>query len=229
MREPLVKKFFSLITVAIFITGCKINFIGDLYTSDLLELSHNVENKSFTLPMEIEFQVSACEDSDEVNRIISTYFINYKNTGCSVGDDFMSYAKAQVTVPVVNKYDVLNEFNNSLIGFVSYLSEDGSYVYVDASINATLYESLQNYVYNETFQELSLKESNLIIRLNNDLNSATVEVQSSFVNNEPIVFATEYILARRELLIIQSSNVATSFLEKNLWTPLFLIHNTYEN
>ena len=229
MRRLLVNKFISFVVLIIFLSGCKINFIGDLYTSDLLELAHSVDNKSFNLPMEIEYQVSACEDTDEVNRIISTYFISYKNTGCSVGDDFMSYAKAQVTVPVVNKYEVLNDFNNSLIGFVSYLSEDGTYVYVDASINAVLYESLQNYVYNETYQELSLTESNLIIRLNNDLNSATVEVQASFVNNEPIVFPTEYVLARRELLIIQSSNVATSFLEDNLWTPLFLIYNTYEN
>ena len=44
-----------------------------------------------------------------------------------------------------------------------------------------------------------------------------------------IISSLSLFLARRELLIIQSSNVATSFLEDNLWTPLFLIYNTYEN
>ena len=141
----------------------------------------------------------------------------------------MSYAKAQVSVPVVNNYDIFNNSNDSLIGFVAYLSEDRLHVYADVTINSDLYESLKDYVYNETFQELSLTESNIIIRLNNDLNSATIEIPPSFVNNEPIVFSTEYVMERRDLLIIQSSNVNSSFLEKNLWTPLFILNNTIQN
>ncbi len=35
----------------------------------------------------------------------------------------MSYTTAQVSVPVVNDYDVFNNSSDSLIGFVSYLSE----------------------------------------------------------------------------------------------------------
>ena len=161
--------------------------------------------------------------------MISTYFIEFNNTGCAVGEDFMSYATAQVSVPVVNNYDIFNNSNDSLIGFVSYLSEDKTLVYVDAVTSAELFESLKNYVYNETFQELSLADSNLVIRLNNDLNKATIEVPPSFVNNEPIVFSTEYIMERRELLIIQSSDVNSSFLENNLWTPLFILKNNFQN
>ena len=86
-----------------------------------------------------------------------------------------------------------------------------------------------DYVYKETLQELSLTESNLSIRLNNDLNSVTVEVQPSFVNKEPIVFATEYVLERRELMIIEASNVNSAYLHKNLWTPLFLLINSAQN
>ncbi len=224
-----IKKIFIFFFAVIFLQGCKINFTGDLFTSDLIELANTKESKIFTLPMEIEYQVSTCEETDEVNRIISTYFVDYKNTGCSVGDDFMSYAKAQASVPVVNNYEIFNNSNNSLIGFVSYLSEDTKYIYVDATINSDLYESLTNYVYNETFQELSLTESNLTIRLNNDLNSATIYVQPSFVNGDPVVFLKDYLLERRQLIIIRASNVNTSFLEKELWTPLFQILNTYEN
>ena len=124
-------------------------------------------------------------------------FIEFKKTGCALGEDFMSYTTAQVSVPVVNDYDVFNNSSDSLIGFVSYLSEDKTFVYVDAVTNSELFESLKNYVYNETFQELSLADSNLIIRLNNDMNSATIEVPPSFVNNEPIVFSTEYNMERR--------------------------------
>ena len=218
-----------IIASLFFLCGCKIDFTGDLYTSDLINLANSKEEKIFNLPMEIAYQVTSCEGTDSVNSIISTYFIEYNNTGCDLGEDFMSYAKAQVTVPVVNSYDIFNNSGDSLIGFVSYLSEDNKYVYVDATINSTLYESLKDYVYNETLQELSLTESNLSIRLNNDLNSVTVEVQPSFVNKEPIVFATEYVLERRELMIIEASNVNSAYLHKNLWTPLFLLINSAQN
>jgi len=221
-------RFLIFISLTIFLSGCKIDFTGDLYTSDLIDLANTEENKQFNLPMEISYQVSDCE-TDEASRMISTYFIEFKNTGCAVGEDFMSYATAQVSVPVVNNYDIFNDANNSLIGFVTYLSKDKKFAYVDATISSDLYESLKNYVYNETFQELSLTDSNLVIRLNNDLNSAIVEVPPSFVNNEPIVFSTEYNMERRELLIIQASNVNSSFLENELWTPLFILNNTVQN
>ena len=218
-----------IIASLFFLCGCKIDFTGDLYTSDLINLANSKEEKIFNLPMEIAYQVTSCEGTDSVNRIISTYFIEYNNTGCDIGEDFMSYAKAQVTVPVVNSYDIFNNSGDSLIGFVTYLSEDNKYVYVDATINSTLYESLKDYVYNETLQELSLTESNLSIRLNNDLNSVTVQVQPSFVNSKPVVFATEYVLDRRELMIIEASNVNSAYLEQNLWTPLFLLINSVQN
>ena len=218
-----------IIASLFFLCGCKIDFTGDLYTSDLINLANSKEEKIFNLPMEIAYQVTSCEGTDSVNRIISTYFIEYNNTGCDIGEDFMSYAKAQVTVPVVNSYDIFNNSGDSLIGFVTYLSEDNKYVYVDATINSTLYESLKDYVYNEALQELSLTESNLSIRLNNDLNSVTVQVQPSFVNSKPIVFATEYVLDRRELMIIEASNVNSAYLEQNLWTPLFLLINSVQN
>ena len=223
-----MKKTLILIGLILILTGCKIDFTGDLYTSDLIDLANTIDNKQFNLPMEVAYQVSDCE-SDESSRMISTYFIEFQNTGCAVGEDFMSYATAQVSVPVVNNYDVFNNSSNSLIGFVSYLSEDKALVYVDAITNPDLFESLKKYVYNETFQELSLADSNLTIRLNNDMDSATIEVPPSFVNNEPIVFETEYNMERRELLIIQSSDVNTSFLENNLWTPLFILKNNIQN
>ena len=225
-----MKKTILILTIlSIFLSGCKIDFTGDLYTSDLTDLANSGESMSINLPMEIAYGVSACEEVDQTNRMISTYFINFKFTGCTLGEDFSSYATAQVSVPVVNNYDAFTNGPESLIGFVSYLSEDKNYVYVDATINYDLYLSLKDYVYNETFQELSLSTSNLIVRLNNDLNSAIVEVPPSFVNSEPVVNLQEFQLARRELLVIKSSNVTTSFLEKNAWTPLFQLINTYEN
>ena len=95
-----------LIFLFLFFAACRIDFVGDLYTSDLKDSAITKSDKIFNLPMEISFQVVACEDLDQVNRVISTYFLDYKNVGCSIGDDFMSYTVAQVSVPVVNSYEI---------------------------------------------------------------------------------------------------------------------------
>ena len=205
--------------------SCRIDFIGDLYTSDLKDLANNKEDKVFNLPMEISFQVAACEDLGQVNRIISTYFMEYKNTGCSVGDDYMSYTVAQVSVPVVNSHELFDVTGNSLIGFVSYLSDDGKKIYVDAIINSNLYERLKDYVYSETFSELSLSESNLAVKLNNDLDFSNISIPPSFVDGQPIVFEENYEMERRDLLTIKVSNVNTLYLEDNMWTPIFSMGN----
>ena len=210
-----------LIFLFLFFAACRIDFVGDLYTSDLKDSAITKSDKIFNLPMEISFQVVACEDLDQVNRVISTYFLDYKNVGCSIGDDFMSYTVAQVSVPVVNSYEIFQNLDNSWIGFVSYLSEDNLDISIDAVINSDSYASLQDYVYNETFTELSLSESNLVIKLNNDLELATIKVPPSFVDSEPIVFSETYEMDRRDMIIIKVSNVNTLFLEENMWTPLF--------
>ena len=223
-RSHTLKQIFILIFFTI-LAGCRIDFIGDLYTSDLKSLANDNEDKSFYLPMQISFQVTACEDLDQVNRIISTYFTEYKNTGCSMGEDFMSYTNAQVSVPVVNKYEIFNNLENSLIGFVSYLSEDKQKIFVDAIINSDFYESLQNYVYNESFTDLSLAESNLSVKLNNDLDISKIEVPPSFVDSQPIVFSETFTMERRDLITIKVSDVNTLFLEENMWTPIFSMIN----
>ena len=78
------KKIYIFISLIFFLSGCKIDFTGDLYTSDLIDLANSKENKKFNLPMEIAYQVSDCADTDEINRMISTYFIKFKSTGCDV-------------------------------------------------------------------------------------------------------------------------------------------------
>ena len=49
----MIKKFLTLISLILLLTGCKIDFTGDLYTSDLIDLANTTENKQFNLPMEV--------------------------------------------------------------------------------------------------------------------------------------------------------------------------------
>ena len=215
-----------LIFVFLLLTSCKINFIADLYTSDLIDLANSGNPEIIRLPMEVEFQVADCEDLSDEKRIMSTYFSDFDFLGCDLNsEDFMSYARAKVTVPVTNGSDTIGD----LIGFRSYISDDQSFVYVDAIINSDLFEELKKYVYDQTFQDLKLSESKLIINLNNDLRNVTVWVMPSFVDNKPIAMEKKFELQKRQKLIIETSNVANAHLEKSSWTPILSIVNKFNS
>ena len=215
-----------LIFVFLLLTSCKINFVADLYTSDLIDLANSGNPEIIRLPMEIEFQVADCEDLSDEKRIMSTNFSDFDFLGCDLNsEDFMSYARAKVTVPVTNGSDVIND----LIGFRSYVSDDSSLVYVDAIINNNLFDELKKYVYDQTFQDLKLSESKLIINLNNDLGNVTIWVMPSFVDNKPIAMEEKFDLQKRQKLIIETSNVANAHLEKSSWTPILSIVNKFNS
>ena len=43
----MIKKSLTLISLILILTGCKIDFTGDLYTSDLIDLANSIEDKKF--------------------------------------------------------------------------------------------------------------------------------------------------------------------------------------
>jgi len=209
-----------LIFLYLCLSSCKINFFADLYTSDLIDLANSNDAKIIYLPMEVEFQVASCEDLDNEKRMMSTYFSDFEFFSCDLNsEDFMSYAKAKVSAPVSNT----NNIPKDLIGFHSYYSEDKSYVFLDAIINNSFLKQLKDYVYEQTFQELTLSDSKLKINLNNDVQSVKILVMPSFVDGKAIALDTEYELRKREKLTIETSNVSNSHLETNFWAPILSI------
>tara|TARA_B100000029_G_C17342077_1_gene875676 strand:+ start:214 stop:843 length:630 start_codon:yes stop_codon:yes gene_type:complete len=204
------------------ITACKIDFNGDLYTSDLIKVSK--EDSNISLPMEIKFQVTSCgEDLNELNQTLSGYFSNYKFLNCKTSDDFLDYVTSRVQVPVTNKQESFNKSNESLVGYLTKTSKDKSKIYVYLILNKGLFNNLSSYIESKTFQDLSLKESKLNINLNNDIDDLTVVVYPSYVDSKPVVWTTDYNLKKREKISIMSSNVNASHLQLNTWTPIFYI------
>ena len=94
------------------------------------------------------------------------------------------------------------------------------YVYI--VLNLDMFESLSDYIQNETFQELSLDDGILKVNINNDIETLQLSIFPSFVDGEPIVFRTTYDLEKRQNLIIQSSNISAMHLQEIGWSPIFI-------
>jgi len=217
-----MRNFILILISMLAITACKIDFNGDLYTSDLIKVSK--EDSNISLPMEIKFQVTSCgEDLNELNQTLSGYFSNYKFLNCKTSDDFLDYVTSRVQVPVTNKQESFNKSNESLVGYLTKTSKDKSKIYVYLILNKGLFNNLSSYIESKTFQDLSLKESKLNINLNNDIDDLTVVVYPSYVDSKPVVWTTDYNLKKREKISIMSSNVNASHLQLNTWTPIFYI------
>ena len=213
-------KFYLIFFIFFFLNGCKIDFVGDIYTSDLISIAE--KGGSINLPMEISFQVSSCdEDNTSLNKKIGSYFIDYKQIGCGTGDDFMSYIRSKVSVPITNNQNEFETQNKSLIGYVSTLNEEEKKTEVYLVVNLQKLENLSDYVENETFQKLSLADGKFKINLNNDIDKLKVAVYPSIVDGFPLVFPTFFDLDKREKITIENSNVSSMHLEIKGWTPLF--------
>jgi len=214
-------KLTLLLPILFFLSACKIDFNGDLYTSDLIDVAEN--SSELTLPMEVSFQVSSCdEDLTSMHNTLSSYFTDYNFLNCDTREDFMSYVTSRVQVPLTNDQDSFNKSNNSLVGYLSTKYEDSPNIYVYLILNTNLFSNLSNYIENETFTPLSLEESKFIINLNNDINEADIDIYPSYVDSKPIVWVTNYKLGKREKITISNSNVSSAHLEANSWTPIFV-------
>tara|TARA_B100001287_G_C22521948_1_gene453159 strand:+ start:123 stop:779 length:657 start_codon:yes stop_codon:yes gene_type:complete len=213
-------RLFVYLFLTILLSGCKIDFNGDLFTADLIEVAKT--GKSVNLPMEIRFQVSSCdEDLTAFSNKISTFFIGYKQIECGTGDDFMSYITSNISVPVVNNKKEFEDQNKSLIGYWSGIFENRNKPDVFLIMNLDKLSSLSDFVEKETFQKLSLEEGKFEINLINDIDDAKISIYSSRVDGQPIVFETTFELKKRDKITIESSNITSGHLEKYGWAPLF--------
>ena len=79
-----IKSLFIIIIFTTSLSACKIDFEGDIYTSDLMDV---LENRSqIDIPMLVSFQVSSCdEDLYDLHSTLSDYFLEYSYIGCEVG------------------------------------------------------------------------------------------------------------------------------------------------
>ena len=213
-------RLFVYLFLTTLLSGCKIDFNGDLFTADLIEVAKT--GKSVNLPMEIRFQVSSCdEDLTAFSNKISTFFIDYKQIECGTGDDFMSYITSNISVPVVNNKKEFEDQNKSLIGYWSGIFENRNKPDVFLIMNLDKLSSLSDFVEKETFQKLSLEEGKFEINLINDIDDAKISIYSSRVDGQPIVFETTFELKKRDKITIESSNITSGHLEKYGWAPLF--------
>ena len=109
--------------------------------------------------------------------------------------DFSTVLLADVRIPVVH-VDSLSEDEDLMSIVVIPLEESG--LLFGLTLNEVVFQSIFDFVEEELWQSLSIEDFSVTINLVNDLReTVVVELDSVYVNREPILYAEEFELKRR--------------------------------
>ena len=203
------------------IAGCKMHMEADMYSSDI-RLASEGENgmtTPATLFLPITSENECVEQTEKISAMLLGLVDTFQPKGCE-SQGMESYMLANMQLPVINSTAAWEEAE-SLFGFIARQPEGSEAIDVLIVMNTETYETLQDRVRAEYFQELDLGESTFTVVVNNDERAdMAVLVENAFANGIPVL-DTEYTVPRRGQITVRLSDVSVNFLGKNGYASAF--------
>lgn len=127
--------------------------------------------------------------------------------------DFSTVLLADVRIPVVH-IDSLSEDEDLMSLVVIPLEESG--LWFGLTLNEAMFQSIFDFAEEELWQSLSIEDFTVTIYLINDLReTVVVELDSVYVNREPILYPEEFELKRRDSLEIVLADISRDYAFKH--------------
>lgn len=220
-------KKIALCFVLFFLISCEISVNTEMYVSDIVDyMSKKTENKEIMLNCNVDLQISS---EDEYNKepekylnIISSAFYEAKNP-LVTKQDMNTYLSAKGKIylgrEIISKVKESNgkedtEVDKSLI----YFTCDENYKYISIYLNfeKDKYNQLNYTIKENTFQDIELKDFNINIEILNDRNeTCEIIINSSYVNNEPVLYSKSFKIEKRDKLNVNITNVFKDYTFQN--------------
>ena len=204
--------YFLVFSSLTLLSGCKFNFISNLYVPDLRKVAsneHTVIMTPATFEVEIPSKDDCAEFSTKLTELMSDLISDISPKGC-VDRGFETYLLMEAEIPIVNGFAKWLE-STSMFGILMFENNLG--FSISLMNNLDKYKILNNRLSKEYHQTFDISKSTLTIVLNSSLNEEVVLMQDVFVNRKPVDRYLEYPLKRRTRVEIILSNVASSHLE----------------
>jgi len=199
------------------LAACKPSINTEFYSSDIIEVAETGE--AAFVPVKVGFPImsaSSCdEDRTKIMPAIERHGEGVKFIGCEVlSGSAHDILNVEMNAEILRAGNVNDIVPKGLFGIVVIPTKeriDVHFVKTPAAARAVA-EIDRNYA----FQNVTLDEINISVRLNNDSREpVTFEVSSSFVNTAPIDEPQVFQLARRDALTVVPSDVRAKALLKN--------------
>ena len=113
-----------------------------------------------------------------------------------------------IDIPIINSIKDWSLKTSSTTALLTKFSKSDSSIYVVFALNKTKFENLNSAVQTKFFDKLNLDESTVSFIVRNDGRKNEVAVISgSFVDGKPVMFPTNFTLARRNKIDVTPSDV----------------------
>ena len=198
---------FSLLILTC-ISSCKLDMNTDIYLRDIKDVALDNAEGLITSGI-LKVGVPDCNNKgqiSEVTSLLSDYFLNVSEKSCEAG--MGSLITMGIDIPIINSIKDWSLKTSSTTALLTKFSKSDSSIYVVFALNKAKFENLNSAVQTKFFDKLNLDESTVSFSVRNDGRKNEVAVISgSFVDGKPVMFPTNFTLARRNKIDVTPSDV----------------------
>ena len=162
------------------------------------------------------------EQISEVTSLLSDYFLNVSEKSCEAG--MGALITMGIDIPIINSIKDWSLKTSSTTALLTKFSKADSSIYVVFALNKAKFENLNSAVQTKFFDKLNLDESAVSFSVRNDGRKNEVAVISgSFVDGKPVMFPTNFTLARRNKIDVTQSDVRRNSFSEGGKMPVLQI------
>ena len=213
-----------LLFILIFISSCKLDMNTDIYLRDIKDVALDNAEGLITSGI-LKVGVPDCKNKEqisEVTSLLSDYFLNVSEKSCEAG--MGSLITMGIDIPIINSIKDWSLKTSSTTALLTKFSKSDSSIYVVFALNKTKFENLNSAVQTKFFDKLNLDESTVSFSVRNDGRKNQVAVISgSFVDGKPVMFPTNFTLARRNKIDVTPSDVRRNSFSEGGKMPVLQI------
>lgn len=192
----------------LFLIGCDGEITADLYAQDILDAA---EGELLYTKATLIFESPGSSAAETTQQIIKRYFRNADNFRTQQREIY-EYTVVDFELPVIRLVDYAP--GEDILTLVVELSDGG--IHFGLAFNQKRFAELAAVVEDEFWQALSPKDFVIFVDFSNDLREpVTVRLEGVYVNQQPILYAAEYSLSRREGVMIKLSDIMHDYLYAN--------------
>ena len=196
----------------------------DIYLRDIKDVALDNTEGLITSGI-LKVGVPDCENKEqisEVTSLLSDYFLNVSEKSCEAG--MGSLITMGIDIPIINSIKNWSLKTSSTTALLTKFSKSDSSIYVVFALNKTKFENLNSAVQTKFFDKLNLDESTVSFSVRNDGRKNEVAVISgSFVDGKPVMFPTNFTLARRNKIDVTPSDVRRNSFSEGGKMPVLQI------
>ena len=213
-----------LLLILICISSCKLDMNTDIYLRDIKDVALDNAEGLITSGI-LKVGIPDCKNKEqisEVTSLLSDYFLNVSEKSCEAG--MGSLITMGIDIPIINSIKDWSLKTSSTTALLTKFSKSDSSIYVVFALNKAKFENLNSAVQTKFFDKLNLDESTVSFSVRNDGRKNEVAVISgSFVDGKPVMFPTNFTLARRNKIDVTPSDVRRNSFSEGGKMPVLQI------